>query len=124
MLAEVIGVGIYLWAPQLMGMFSDNPEVIAIGVRQARIEALFYCLLAISHAVASVCRGAGKAVVPMVIMLAVWCVIRICYITAAMHIVHELKYIYWAYPLTWGISSVIFLIYYKFSDWIHGFEQK
>lgn len=123
-LAELIGVGIYLWAPQLMGMFSDHPEVIAIGVRQARIEALFYCLLAVSHAVAAVCRGAGKAVVPMVIMLAVWCVIRICYITAAMHIVHELKYIYWAYPLTWGISSVIFLIYYKCSDWIHGFEQE
>lgn len=124
LLAELIGAVIYLGAPGLIGMFSDNPEVIAIGTRQARIEALFYFLLAFSHAVAAVCRGAGKAVVPMGIMLAIWCVLRISYITIAMQIVHELKYIYWAYPLTWGTSSVIFLIYYRFSDWIHGFEHK
>lgn len=122
-LAELIGVGIYCGAPWLMEMFTDNPEVIAGGVWQARIEALFYFLLAFSHAVAAVCRGAGKAFVPMAIMLAVWCVLRISYITAAMHFAHELNYIYWAYPLTWGISSIIFLCYYLCSDWIHGFEH-
>lgn len=121
--AELIGVAIYAAAPYLIRMFSDNPEVIAIGTRQARIEALFFCLLAYSHAIAAVCRGAGKAFVPMFIMLAVWCVLRICYITIVMKIKHELVYIYWAYPLTWGISSVIYLIYYRCSDWIHGFEK-
>lgn len=121
-LAELIGIGMYLFAAPLLRMFSDDPGVVEIGVRQMHIEALFYCLLAFSHAIAAVCRGAGKAVVPMVIMLAVWCVLRITYITIAMQTVHELAYIYWAYPLTWGISSVIFLIYYKCSDWIHGFD--
>lgn len=124
LLAEVIGVGIYLGAPWLMSMFSDNPEVIAIGTRQAHIEALFYFLLAFAHAVAAVCRGAGKPMVPMAIMLAIWCVLRISYITIVMRIVHELEYIYWAYPLTWGISSIMFFFYYHFSDWLHGFEKK
>lgn len=121
-LAELIGLGIYLGAPALIGLFTDNPEVIAIGTRQIHIEALFYCLLAFSHAVAAVCRGAGKAFVPLAIMLSVWCVLRIAYITIVMRITHELTYIYWAYPLTWGKSSVIYLLYYHFSDWIHGFE--
>lgn len=121
--AELIGVVIYAAAPYLIRMFSDNPEVIAIGTRQARIEALFFCLLAYSHAIAAVCRGAGKAFVPMFIMLAIWCVLRICYITIVMKVKHDLVYIYWAYPLTWGISSVIYLIYYRYSDWIHGFEK-
>lgn len=121
-LAETIGIVIYLGAPVLIGLFSDNPEVIAFGVRQIHIEALFYCLLAFSHAVAAVCRGAGKAFVPMFIMLAIWCVLRISYITIVMRISHELTYIYWAYPLTWGISSVIYLLYYHFSDWLHGFK--
>lgn len=121
--AELIGVAIYAAAPYLIRMFSDNPEVIAIGTRQARIEALFFCLLAYSHAIAAVCRGAGKAFVPMFIMLAIWCVLRICYITIVMKVKHDLVYIYWAYPLTWGISSVIYLIYYRYSDWIHGFEK-
>lgn len=121
-LAELIGVCIYVFSPVLMGLFTDSPEVIAIGVNQARTVALFYCLMAFSHAVAAVCRGAGRAFVPMAIMLAIWCVVRISYITIMMRFVHELSMIYWAYPLTWGISSVIYLLYYLFSDWLHGFE--
>lgn len=122
-LAELIGVCCYIFAPSLIGLFDQTPGVIELGVRQARTVALFYCLLAFSHSVAAVCRGAGKAFVPMCVMLSVWCVIRILYIMAVMHLTGEIGYIYWAYPITWAISSVIYLIYYLRSDWVHGFEQ-
>ena len=36
----------------------------------------------------------------------------------------DIGLIYWAYPITWGISSVIYFIYYNCSDWIHGFDKK
>ena len=124
LLAELIGVLMYLFAPQLTAIFTETPEVIALGVEQARTISLFYCLLAFSHAVASVCRGAGKAFVPMTIMLVFWCVVRIAYITTVMHFAHDIQYIYWAYPITWSLSSIVYLIYYHFSDWVHGFEKK
>lgn len=124
LLAELIGVLMYLFAPQLTSIFTETPEVIALGVKQARTISLFYCLLAFSHAIASVCRGAGKAFVPMTIMLVFWCVVRIAYITTVMHFVHDIQYIYWAYPITWSLSSIVYLIYYHFSDWVHGFEKK
>ncbi len=124
LLAELIGLVIYFFAPQLIGLFSSDPSVIAFGVQQARVISLFYCLLAFSHAIASICRGAGKAFVPMTIMLAVWCALRIAYITVIMGIKHDIQYIYWAYPITWAISSVIYLFYYLFSDWIHGFQKQ
>ncbi len=124
LLAELIGVLMYLFAPQLTAIFTETPEVIALGVEQARTISLFYCLLAFSHAVASVCRGAGKAFVPMTIMLVFWCVVRITYITTVMHFVHDIQYIYWAYPITWSLSSIDYHIYYHFSDWVHGFEKK
>ena len=41
-----------------------------------------------------------------------------------MQVCRKLDFIYWAYPLTWGISTVIYLLYYHFSDWMHGFEKK
>lgn len=122
-LAEAIGVCYFAFAPDLIGIFDQTPGVIAFGVRQARTVALFYCLLAFSHSVAAVCRGAGKAFVPMCVMLSVWCVIRIIYIILVMKLTGEIGYIYWAYPITWAISSVIYLIYYLKSDWIHGFDQ-
>ena len=121
--AEAIGVCCYLAAPHLIGMFDQTPGVIELGVRQAHTVALFYCLLAFSHSVAAICRGAGKAFVPMCVMLAVWCALRITYIVIVMHLTHEIGYIYWAYPLTWGISSVIYLIYYLCCDWVHGFDR-
>ena len=123
-LAEIIGVVIYLTAPYLIGMFDSNPEVIRLGVQQARTVSLFFCLLAFSHAIAAVCRGAGKAFVPMFVMLSIWCGIRLLYIQIVMTFTGELSYIYWAYPLTWGLSTIVYFIYYNCSDWIHGFDNK
>ena len=123
-LAEIIGVLCYICAPIFIGLFDSNPGVIELGTLQARTVSLFFFLLALSHSIASVCRGAGKAFVPMIVMLVVWCGIRIAYIITVMNIFGEIRYIYWAYPLTWAISSVIYIIYYLCSDWVHGFEKK
>ena len=60
----------------------------------------------------------------MTIMLGVWCVFRILYITAIMHWRHEIVYVYWAYPITWAISSVIYLFYFLFSNWQDGFDPQ
>ncbi len=122
--AELIGVIIYFASPYLIAMFDSNPEVIRLGVQQAQTASLFYFLLAFSHAIAAVCRGAGKAFVPMFVMLSVWCAIRILYIQLVMYFTENIELIYWAYPITWAISSVIYFIYYKCSDWIHGFDKQ
>lgn len=122
LMAELVGVLCYIFAPELIGLFDSNAEVIRLGTMQARTVSLFFFLLAYSHSIAAVCRGAGKAFVPMFIMLGVWCVLRICYIAYVSHTFGELSYIYWAYPITWAISSVMYLIYYLKGDWIHGFD--
>lgn len=68
-IAELIGIIIYAAAPVLIAAFNRDPSVIHYGVMQARIIALFYCLLAFSHCIAAVLRGSGHAAVPMVVML-------------------------------------------------------
>ena len=122
-LAEIIGVSIYFAMPVLATLFDNNPDVVAIATLQARTESLFYFLLAFSHCISGILRGAGKSAVPMYVMLIAWCAIRITYITIAVQIVPVVQTIYWAYPLTWSISSIIFLIYYLKVDWVHGFEK-
>ena len=111
LLAEAVGVGIYLLCPQLVGAFSSEAEVIAFGVRQARTAALFYCLLAFSHCCAGILRGLGRPLVPMMIMLAIWCALRITYLTITLHFIRDIGVIFWAYPLTWSISSALFAWY-------------
>ena len=112
-LAEVIGVAIFALSPFLIAAFNSEPEVVAYGVRQARTAALFYCLLAFSHCCAGILRGLGRPVVPMAVMLAVWCVLRISYITVAVRLVPDIGVIFWAYPLTWTISGLVFAYYLR-----------
>lgn len=123
-LAELIGVIFICFAPTLVALFNKSPEVIAYGVRQARTEALFYCLLSLSHCMAGIIRGSGKTVVPMLVMLICWCAIRVTYITITMHFIRDIRVVFWAYPLTWFLSSCCFTFYYLKADWIHNFEKQ
>ena len=116
--AELIGVIMWVGMPVFVRAFSDNPDVIAYGTAQARVEALFYFLLAFSHAAAGIMRGAGKAVVPMAVMLAYWCVVRVIYISTITQFIPRIEVIFWAYPLTWGLSSITFLIYLVTGKWL------
>ncbi len=122
--AEVIGVLVYAFAPVLLRMFSSEADVLAVGTTQARTESLFFCLLALNHCLAGVLRGAGKTTVPMAVMLSSWCLLRITYITVIVRIIPVVNVIFWAYPLTWSVSAVIFLIYYFKADWIHNFAKE
>ena len=119
-LAELIGVLVFVFAPQLIAAFDSNPEVIAIGVAKARTSTLFFFLLAYSHSVSAVLRGAGRAIVPMAVMLVFWCVVRVSFLTVTVAITHSILMLYWVYPLTWSLSSVTFFFYYKKADWLHS----
>ena len=123
-LAEAVGVLSYLFAPSLIGFFNDSPAVVDFGSRHMRTICLFYFLMAFSHCIAAILRGAGRASVPMVTMLMCWCLIRVTYITIAVRIVNELTTVSWAYPITWVCSSVVFLIYFVKVDWMHSFEKQ
>ncbi len=123
-MAELIGVLSYIFAPQLIAFFTDSQEAIILGVQHMRTISLFYFLLAFSHCIASVMRGAGRPTMPMFTMLACWCLFRITYIFVAVKLVNQLTTVSWAYPITWTLSSIIFLIYFLKADWIHTFHIK
>ena len=123
-LAEAIGLLSYLLAEHLIGIFSDSAESVAHGTQHMRTICLFYFLLAFSHCIAGVLRGAGKATVPMFIMLSCWCVFRMTYIFTALRFVNVLTTVSWAYPITWTLSGVPFLLYYLLADWPHYLDRK
>ncbi len=123
-MAELIGVALIVFAKPLMELFTDNAEAVKIGIRQAQVESLFYCMLSFSHCIAAIMRGAGKPMVPMFVMLGTWCAVRVAYISILVPIVQKSWVIFSAYPLTWTLSSIIFLVFYFCTDWLHAFEKK
>ncbi len=122
-MAEIIGVLTFVFAPALISLFNGDPEVIAYGTMQARTVALFFCLLALSHCMAGIFRGSGRATVPMVVMLGFWCIVRVTYISIMVPLFEHIRVVFTAYPLTWSLSSIAFLIYYFKADWLHTFDR-
>lgn len=110
--AEALGILIALLSPTLMAFFDSTPEVVAYGAGRAQICGYFFAFLALSHCMAGIFRGAGRAIVPMVVMMICWCVIRVIFITITIRLIPNIDVINWAYPLTWFLSSLVFMIYY------------
>ena len=124
LLAELTGLLIYVAAPWLIGAFTQESEAIAFGVDKARICSLFFFLLAASHSLAAVLRGAGRAVIPMISMLAFWCVVRVSILHFAVPIYQSIAVVNWVYPITWSLSTVFLTTYFLRADWLHSFERQ
>ena len=120
-LAEIIGILIFIFAPVLIAAFNNEPQVVLYGTQRARYAALFFCLLSYSHCVSAILRGAGKSMVPMLVMLVCWCLIRVSFLEIVGAFYPHIDIVYWVYPLTWTLSSIVFFIYYQKADWLHGF---
>ncbi len=119
-MAEIFGVFVFLTAPALVGLFSKDAEVIVYGVRQARVESLFYFLLAATHVCAGALRGSGQTMVPMGVTLGAWCILRILYIEGLVRVFHDINVVFTAYPVTWAVSTVLLLCFLKRSNWLQG----
>ena len=121
--AELLGVIIYFTSPTLLKIFVDTAESVQYGMIHAKTTALFFFLLALSHCAAGVLRGCGKAFIPMATMLAFWCGVRVVYVTSILKIIPEFRMISWAYPLTWSLSSIVFVIILLRMDWTRLFSK-
>ena len=117
-IAGCIAMTVYALSPTLIRLFDRTPEVIESGVLFQRTVMPFFFLAAYTHGMSAVMRGAGRSTVPMVVMMVCWCIIRVTYITIAVRFAPVLTTVAWAYPLTWGLSSIVFTVYYFKGTWI------
>ena len=118
-ISELAGVFIYFAAPQLVGFFNDDPEVIRYGVLMARNIVFAYALVAYSNAMAGVLRGAGLSRVPMFVMVGCWCVLRVLWIQIMIPLTQDIRFVFWSYPITWTVSVTILTVYFFKVDWLH-----
>ena len=121
--AEAVGLAFYFGAEPLLRFFAPDMRSVGYGMAYARVTTLFYCLLSFSHCAAGVLRGCGKSVVPMLTMLFFWCGVRILFAAFALSRWREFTAIAWAYPITWSLSTLVFLVFLLCTDWTRGFEK-
>ncbi len=103
---------LYFWGKGFLYIFVDNVEVINIGIQMIKFLAPFYCLYIGVEIFSGVLRGIGTALMPMLITLSGICALRVAWILIAFPMNRTLEMVETSYPITWGTTSLLFLIYY------------
>jgi putative MATE family efflux protein len=100
----------------LMSLFTQDANVIAIGAEYLIIVGSFYVIFSIMFSTMGLLRGAGSTIIPMIAsLLALWAVrLPIAYVLS-----ENIGYtgIWWANPLGWFVGLVIVVSYYLSGRW-------
>ena len=109
----ILGVGGYLLAPQLLSIYSGDPEVIAFGIQRMEVVCVLQCIGGLMGVMVGVLRGMGASFVPMAITISFVCGFRVVWILTVFAAMPTLGVLYASYPITWGLAAVCdFLCYF------------
>lgn len=107
---------VILFSSFMMNLFTDDKNVISIGVEYLRIVSTFYLLFTAMFTISGVMRGAGDTLIPMFITLFSLWVIRIPAAWLLSQRFGETG-IWYAVPVAWGIGAIFSYIYYRTGKW-------
>lgn len=112
------GILLLAFAPQVIGVFTQNGKVVEYGVYIMRFFCPFYWMLGILHILAGTIRGTGKTMQAMVVFLFSLCIFRVLWIWGAMSVSHKIGGVMLGYPLSWLVGLVMILIYVWKGKWM------
>ncbi|MGN1164919.1 MAG: MATE family efflux transporter [Lachnospiraceae bacterium] len=120
------GMLLLLFAPQVIGVFTDQTEVVEYGVYIMKFFCPFYWMLAILHVIAGIIKGTGKTMQAMFVFLFSLCLFRVFWIWGALRIQHELFSVMTAYPASWFVGMLMIVIYVWRAKWMpkNYYEKK
>ena len=118
----VCSVCIFSAAPFLIGIFTKDAEVIAIGSGMERIFSAFYLALPVVQILNGALRGAGLSKIPMYFMLGSFVVLRQIYLMIAVPLTNDVNVVMAGWPITWIICAIGMAVYYFKTDWLKKYE--
>ena len=99
-------------------LFTRDTNVINICIGMMRVVSPAYITYICIEILSGTCRGCGDSFFPMLLTCFGVCVLRILWITIAVPLRHEVATVAFSYPLTWTITSILFILYYKRGKWM------
>ena len=117
--------GLYaLGAQPLLRMFSTDTQVIDIGTFILWRMSPFYFTFICVEVMAGAIRGTGDSLKPMLLTCGGVCVLRVVWIFTVLPLDRTFGTLLLSYPMTWSITSLLFIIYYVRGNWMRRQIQK
>ena len=104
--------------PMMHLFVGDDPTVIAIGAQVTALIAPCYVLFTLVEVLSATMRGVGDAVVPAAITMVFTCIVRLIYLWGYAFSHNSNLTIAVIYPISWVLTSIAFLLYYKSRKWM------
>ena len=99
-------------------LFTSDANVTAIGLQMMRVISPSYITYICIEILGGTARGCGDSVIPMLLTCFGICVLRVVWILAIVPLRPELSTVAFSYPLTWTVTSVMFIVYYLRGNWL------
>lgn len=117
----VLMIPVMIFAPQAVGFFNKEPEVIEFGTLFIRWLSPFYVLCCVNQVYAGALRGSGNTKAPMVIMLLSFVGFRQLYLFIMKNFIsNTILPIAMSYPAGWFVCSTVMFIYFRKADLSKG----
>ncbi len=106
----VLGGAAFLFAREMLQVYTPKPEVIEYGVLRLSIICTSYFLCGMMDVMVGILRGMGYSVMPMLVSLTGACLFRIVWVMTVFKQVQTITCLYWSYPISWGLTFAVHLI--------------
>ena len=107
-----------IFARPILTIFTPDPDVLEIGMGMVRFLAPCYITYILIELLSGAIRGCGKSLVPTLITVFGVCGLRLGWIFVAVPLHHTIPMVEASYPITWSITSLALLVYYRFGKWL------
>lgn len=110
----VLSVLLYHFGTYFYRLFTTDAAVVEIGISMLQYLAPVYFTYVAIEILSGSLRGVGDCWIPMLISCVGICALRVLWITVAVPMRRDIYNIMFSYPLTWVITSILFIVYYLF----------
>lgn len=102
-----MGILLFLFGEPFLFLFTDDPAVVAEGLKRLRILSLFYCMSVPMDCSISASRGLGKTVIPTFLVVLGVCVFRIIWVRTIFAWYRTITSLFLLYIFSWLITGAI-----------------
>ena len=108
----VFGLSSCIFGRQLLGLYTGDPQVIAVGLERLYIVCGPYFLCGLLDVMTGVLRGIGYSLLPMVVSLLGACAFRILWVVTVFAAVPTMNCLMISYPVSWGLTFAVLAFFF------------
>lgn len=113
----ISGVMIVFVRP-LYAIFTDDVEVTRLGIEIMKTMVPYYFTYVVIETIGGGIRGTGDTFIPTLMTATGICVFRLFWVWFVLPWHRTATMLGWSYTISWIITAIPFIIYYKYSHWM------